>query len=416
MLLSPVELKNSVMMALDSLRANKFRSFLTILGVMVGVGSVIGMAAVIDGLNNAAESEVDRLGSNIIIVTKFKPGTDFDNFTDEERKRKPITVGEAKAILDNCPSVRGVSPSNYYFKPGGNEVKYLNRKFNNPFFLGTWPDYVSVQDKEIASGRYITETDLQNRLMVCVVGADIEKVLFPQSTAVGKDIRINGDKFLVVGVMKDVKSNFGNESENSYVMVPLTTYQKLIPWEKELGLACRAESFEKIDVAIEEIIAALRVYRRVPFNKENNFALSTQEQFKEQINNITKYIYMGMVVITSVGLMVGGIGVMNIMLVSVTERTREIGVRKAIGAKRSNIIMQFLTEAMTLSGTGGIVGILAGLSLGTGVNLLLGFPLSVSPFWIVLGFTVSVSVGLVSGIYPAIKASKLDPIESLRYE
>jgi len=416
MILSPVELKNSVLMALDSLRANKFRSFLTILGVMVGVGSVIGMAAVIDGLNNAAESEVDKMGSNIISVSKFKPGTDFDNLTEEERRRKPITVGEAQAILDNCPSVQGVSPRNYYFKPGGNEAKYLNRKFNNPYFLGTWPDYVSVQDKEIASGRFITETDLQNRLMVCVIGADIAEVLFLQSTAVGKEIRFNGDKFLVVGVMEDVKSNFGNDSENRYVMVPLTTYQKLIPWEKELGLDCRAESFDKIDVALEEITAALRVYRKVPFDKENNFALSTQEQFKEQINNITKYIYMGMIVITSVGLMVGGIGVMNIMLVSVTERTREIGVRKAIGAKRSNIIMQFLTEAMTLSGTGGIVGILAGLSLGTTVNLLLGFPLSFSPFWIVLGFTVSVTVGLVSGIYPAIKASKLDPIESLRYE
>jgi len=416
MILSPVELKNSVLMALDSLRANKFRSFLTILGVMVGVGSVIGMAAVIDGLNDAAESEVDKMGSNIISVSKFKPGTDWDNLTDEERKRKPITVGEAQAILDNCPSVQGVSPRNYYFKPGGNEAKYLNRKFNNPYFLGTWPDYVSVQDKEIASGRFITETDLQNRLMVCVIGADIAEVLFLQSTAVGKEIRFNGDRFLVVGVMEDVKSNFGNDSENRYVMVPLTTYQKLIPWEKELGLDCRAESFDKIDVAIEEITAALRVYRKVPFDKENNFALSTQEQFKDEINNITKYIYMGMVVITSVGLMVGGIGVMNIMLVSVTERTREIGVRKAIGAKRSNIIMQFLAEAMTLSGTGGIVGILAGLSLGTAVNLVLGFPLSISPFWIILGFTVSVSVGLVSGIYPAIKASKLDPIESLRYE
>ena len=416
MLLSPVELKNSVMMALDSLRANKFRSFLTILGVMVGVGSVIGMASVIDGLNNAAESEVDRLGSNIIIVTKFKPGTDFDNLTEDERKRKPITVGEARAILGNCPSIQGVSPRNYYFKPGGNVAKYLNRKFNNPYFLGTWPDYVSVQDKEIASGRFITETDLQNRLMVCVVGADIEKVLFPHSTAVGKEIRFNGDRFLVVGVMEDVKSNFGNDSENRYVMIPLTTYQKLIPWEKELGLACRAESFDKIDVAIEEITAALRVYRKVPFNKENNFALSTQEQFKDEINNITKYIYMGMGVITSIGLMVGGIGVMNIMLVSVTERTREIGVRKAIGAKRSNIIMQFLIEAMTLSGTGGIAGILAGLFLGITVNLALGFPLSISPFWIILGFTVSVTVGLVSGIYPAIKASKLDPIESLRYE
>lgn len=416
MLLSQVEIKNAILMALGSLRANKFRSFLTILGVMVGVGSVIGMATIIDGLNNAAEGEIDSMGSNIITVRKFAPGTDWDNLSDEERNRNPITVGEAEAIMANCPTVEGVAPRNYYFRPGGNEAKYKNRKFNNPYFLGTWPDYVMVRDKNVEIGRFISETDLQYRLMVCVIGYDVADVLFEGVNPIGQKIRLNGDKFEVVGVMETVKSNFGNDSENKYVMIPLSTYQRLIPWEKELALDCRAQSFSKIDQAIEEITATLRIYRKVPFNKENTFALTTQEQFKENINNITKYIYIGMIVITSVGLMVGGIGVMNIMLVSVTERTREIGVRKAIGAKRSNIIIQFLVEAMALSGTGGVVGIIAGITLGLAFNLWRSWPLMVSPFWVILGFTVAVSVGLVSGIYPAVKASRLDPIEALRYE
>ncbi|MGH8016073.1 MAG: ABC transporter permease, partial [Candidatus Zixiibacteriota bacterium] len=256
----------------------------------------------------------------------------------------------------------------------------------------------------------------QHRLMVCVIGDDIANVLFEGESPIGKEIRVNGDKFEVVGVLENVKSNFGDNSENKYVMVPLSTFEKLIPWEKELALDCRARTFDDIDKAVEEVTAALRVYRKVPFNKENNFALATQEQFKEEINNITGYIYLGSLVITSVGLMVGGIGVMNIMLVSVTERTREIGIRKAVGAKRANIILQFLTEAMTLSATGGIIGIFAGLALGTLVNSLFDFPLGVSAFWIITGFVVAVSVGLISGIYPAVKAARLDPIESLRYE
>ncbi|KAA3634186.1 MAG: hypothetical protein DWP97_07630 [Calditrichaeota bacterium] len=197
---------------------------------------------------------------------------------------------------------------------------------------------------------------------------------------------------------------------------PLSTFKKIHPWEEELFLAARATSYENMNLAIDEITGVLRNYRKVPFNKPDNFALSTQDQFKDFIAGITDYIYIVMIIITSVGLMVGGIGVMNIMLVSVTERTREIGVRKAIGAKRMNIIIQFLTEAMTLSGTGGLIGVLFGVSLGLIINGILGWPITVSMFWISIGFFVSVSVGLISGVYPAMKASKLDPIEALRYE
>ncbi|HUV31342.1 MAG TPA: ABC transporter permease [Acidobacteriota bacterium] len=417
MLLTPIEIKDAILMALSSLRANKLRSVLTILGVMVGVGSVIGMAAVINGLNGAAESEIDRMGTNIIEVDRFGPNTDREQLSEEDRNRPWMTEGEARAIMANCPSVDGVAPQNYYFKPGGNEAKFKNRKFNRPNFMGTWPDYLRVRNVDLSAGRFFTDTDMQFRLMVCVIGADVADVLFEEGEQrTGQLIRVNGQKFEVIGVFERVKSNFGNDFQNRLICLPLSTYNKLIPWEKALGLTVRVVSRDKIDQAREEITSTLRVYRKVPFNKPDNFALSTQEQFKEMVNNITKYIYLAMIVITSVGLMVGGIGVMNIMLVSVTERTREIGVRKAIGAKRSNIILQFLTEAMTLSGSGGVIGVIGGILLGILINAILGFPLSVSMFWIVVGFVVAVSVGLVSGVYPAMKAARLDPIEALRYE
>jgi putative ABC transport system permease protein len=251
--------------------------------------------------------------------------------------------------------------------------------------------------------------------LVCVIEEDLSDVLFEGEFPVDKEIRVNGHMFRVVGVLQKIKSTFG-DGPNAGLMMPLGTFQKLYPWEKELFLQAKAKTRELIPQAQEEIISALRIYRRVPFGKENDFALSTQEQFKSFVNNITKYIYLAMMVITSVGLMVGGIGVANIMLVSVTERTREIGVRKAIGARKSNIILQFLTEAMALSGTGGVIGIVVGVLLGTGANALFKFPLTISIMWIAIGFGVSVSVGLISGIYPAIKAARLDPIEALRYE
>jgi len=305
--------------------------------------------------------------------------------TDEERNRPPITVGEAQAILANCPTVDGVSPEDFYFKPGGNEVKYKNKKYNRPSIMGTWPDFLRVNNQNITAGRFLSDADERFRTMVCVIGGDMANVLFEGDDPIGKPLRVNGDQFEVIGVLEEIKSTFGNDQMNGSVIMPLSTFMKIHPWEKELFLAARANSISNIDQAEEEIIGVLRMYRKVPFSKDNNFALSTQQQFKDFIANITKYIYLAMIVITSVGLMVGGIGVMNIMLVSVTERTREIGI-------------------------------LFGVSLGLIVNLLLKFPITVPFFWIFLGFFVAVSVGLVSGMYPAIKASRLDPIEALRYE
>lgn len=403
-------------MALSAIRANKLRTGLTVLGVMVGVSSVIGLASIIGGLNGQMEREIDQLGSNVIMVTDNDVMMDHDDLDESQRNRKKITIGEAETIAKNCPSVDGISPQNYYFSQGGNEVKYANRKGSQPYVMGTWPDYIKVNNRTIVQGRFLSEAEEQFRSMVCVIEEELSDVLFEGDYPIDKEIRVNGNIFRVVGVLKKIKSTFDDGAGNRGVMMPLGTFQKIYPWEKELFLQAKAKTRELIPQAQEEIISALRIYRKVPFGKENDFALSTQEQFKSFVNNITKYIYLAMMVITSVGLMVGGIGVANIMLVSVTERTREIGIRKAIGARKFNIIFQFLTEAMALSATGGVIGIVVGILLGTGANALFGFPLTISVMWIVIGFSVSVSVGLISGIYPAIKAARLDPIEALRYE
>ena len=416
MLLSPTEVRDAVGMALSSVRTNKFRSFLTILGVMVGVAAVIAMASLISGLNLAADAEIDMMGSNVIIVERFGPGVDYDNLTDEERGRPYPDEEEAEVIAANCPSVSAVAPQNHWTFDTGNDLKYRNHKFTNATFNGTWPDLIKVRNIDMKEGRFISETDIQYRTSVCVIGTEIEKVLFPGENPLGKMIRLQNREFEVIGVYEEAKSSFGNDYWNRLISIPLSTYSKWLPFDKALTLEVGAASRGQINQAIEEIIQALRIHRRVPFGKPNNFYLSTQEQFKEQAQKITDVIYIIMIVITSVGLLVGGIGVMNIMLVSVTERTREIGVRKAIGAKRSNILLQFLTEAMSLSGLGGIIGIIVGVTLGMILNKVFNFPVSLPVFWIVVGFLVSVSVGLVSGVYPAFKAARLDPIEALRYE
>ncbi|UCD63290.1 MAG: ABC transporter permease [Candidatus Zixiibacteriota bacterium] len=418
MMLTWVEIKDGVLLALSAISANKFRGGLTILGVMVGVGSVIGMASVVSGLDRAMADEIDSMGSNTILVEKYPFNTDYHDLSDEERNRADITVGEALAIKENCPHVDAVAAQNHWMKRGGNDVKYMNRKGGNQaYIMGTWPDFLKVTNSSLAAGRFLSDLDVQFRRMVCVLGFDLAQALFMEEDPVGKEIRVNGNRFEVIGVLAKQQSNFGDSRDNNKVIIPLSAHEKLHPWDEALTLWVRADSYENMEIAKDEIVSALRKYRRVPFNKPNNFALETQDNLKDFTGNITKWIYIITIIITSVGLMVGGIGVMNIMLVSVTERTREIGVRKAIGARRSNIILQFLTEAMTLSGTGGVIGVIGGVLLALVVNgLLLKFPLSISLFWVVVGFVVSVSVGLVSGVYPAVKAAMLDPIEALRYE
>lgn len=404
-----------IKIALESLWSNKFRSFMTILGVLIGVASVIAMVAVIEGVDKSVKGAIEALGSNALYITRFPPNTDYSNLSDEERARKYITNEEAEVIRRQCPSVDGVAPQNHYYKPGGNIAKFAGHTMSRPSLFGTTPDYEKVSNMYADQGRFFTEAENHHAARVCVIADDVREALFPGVDPIDKVILVNNTKLRVIGVMEKRETSL-DDDENRFIAIPLGTFEKIYPWEKALFLAVSAKSPEHMDQAREEIINALRLHRGVPYDKENDFAIFTQASLLELYEDITGTIVAVMIVISSIGLMVGGVGVLNIMLVSVTERTREIGVRKAIGARKINILFQFLIEAVTLSCSGGSVGILLGLGVSLIIAASTGLPFAVPIKGIILGFSVAVGVGLVSGMYPAYRAARVDPVVSLRYE
>jgi putative ABC transport system permease protein len=410
------DIREALALALDAVRANKLRAFLTVLGVMIGVSSVIGMVSLISGLNNSMARQIQSLGSNVIYVSKYKPGIVIGRRSSEERNRKSITYEDAMAIMEQCSLIDAVSPENHYWQePTGNTASYEGHRALRPDVVGVLPTYQDVNNSEMAEGRFIADIDSHFRRMVCVLGEDVSEALFPGLDPVGKAIIVNGRRFDVIGVLAPREAFLG-ESLNNFVLIPYDTFAKLYPDDRALSLECRTTDVTQIPAAIDQITELMRRRRGVPYDKPEDFAVFTQESLYQQYQNITGMIYVAMTVISSIGLMVGGVGVMNIMLVSVTERTREIGIRKAVGARRQNIIWQFLIEAMTLSGLGGVVGILVGMGIAVLINAVSPLPASISVPWVMIAFTVAVGVGLVFGIYPAYRAARVDPIISLHYE
>ncbi len=408
------ETKEGMRLALESVRSNKFRSIMTIIGVMIGVGAVILVNTIMDGFNEYAEASVDKIGSNVMYITKWGEGTDFDNLTDKERRRKNITMKEALAVQEMCSLVKAVSPEK---KAYNNIAKYDEKSIRNPDDLrGCWPTQMVVADREVAYGRFIDENDMDRAAMVCVIGPDVAEALFDDnSEAIGKEITINGWKFLCIGVQERVEDLF-NISENDFIFMPMTTFEKLYPSTERVYLVVSAVSRTAFTEAYDQVISALRRVRNVQADEDNNFGIYTQDAFKDQLNEITGSIQLGASAVASVGLLVGIIGVMNIMLVAVTQRTREIGIRKAVGARRANILFQFLVEAATLTGLGGIVGIIVGAGIGFLVTSLLEWKYFLSPIWIIIALLLSGGTGMIAGLYPAWRAAKVDPIVALRYE
>lgn len=405
---------DSALLAIASLRTNKFRSAMTIVGVMIGVCAVIFVNTILDGFQDYAEASIDKIGTNVIYVRKWEAHTDFDNLTDKQRRRKNMTMNEAIAIRESCDLIVAVSPEK---KQYNNVIKYGSKRATNPDdYRGVWPEFAKVTNRGVEHGRFIDEGDLNRRAMVCVIGPEIADALFDdREYAIGKIIRVNSRKFEVIGVHAEVEDLF-NISENDFVLIPLSTFEKIYPEIRRVSILCSAVSREKMDEAVDQVVSALRMSRGVRPEEPNNFGILTQDRFKNFISDFTTNVQIVSVAVASVGLLVGLIGVMNIMLVSVTERTREIGVRKAIGAKRSNILFQFLTEAATLTGIGGITGIIVGALGGLVLTSILGWSYTLSPMWIAIGLALSAGTGIIAGIFPAWKAAKLDPIEALRYE
>jgi putative ABC transport system permease protein len=409
------ELKESIFLALATFKAHKMRSFLTVLGVLIGVFTIITVVSVITGLNNSMTRQIESMGSNVIYVSKYKPGIVIGNRPSSERRRQDITFEDAEAILTSCPAITAIAPQNYYFKPGGNTAKYRDHEIRNPSLFGTLPDYEIVNNVFVEKGRFFDDGDEKARNMVAVLGYNTADKLFPGEDPLDKQIQVNNNKFTVIGVMGK-REMFGGNDQNNYVIIPYATFKKVHPEEKALWLAVKAASPEIMPEAIDEVTELMRRRHGLKYNDPDDFAVFTQESLLDIWNKVTQAIWLVMIVIASIGLLVGGVGVMNIMLVSVTERTKEIGIRMAVGARRRNILWQFLIEAMTLSGLGGILGIILGIGGGQIIGATTPLPAEVSIPWVIIAFMFSVMVALVFGIYPAARASKLDPIECLRYE
>ena len=404
-------------LAWDTVREHKMRSFLTILGVIIGTGTIIGVGSIIAGLDGAITGVLKSFGPNTALVFQFPIGFRGE-LTPEEIQRKPLNYQNALSIAEHCPSVKAVSPYLFPWDLTMGSIDRARYKGNDIFNIdigGTEPSYTGGGSAEIKEGRFFSDFENSHRAPVAVVGEDVPKGLMQGQNILGKRIEVNGHEFEVIGVMHKPAASFPGQNDLR-IMMPFFTMHKMFPQAKQIMLVVIAMP-GKLPAAIDEMRAVLRVERRVPYSKPDSFDITTSEQMIEQFHNITGMVALVMVVLSSIGLLVGGIGVMNIMLVSVTERTREIGVRKAIGARRIDIVAQFLTEAVVLTGMGGVIGMSMGWLVSFVCRMVFPALPTEVPLWAaVLGIAVSVGVGLFFGIWPANKAARLDPVVALRYE
>jgi putative ABC transport system permease protein len=409
--------------ALLAVRAHKLRASLTVLGIVVGVATVIAMVSIVTGFNNNMVRNFQSFGATVVTFQKYEMRFGAGGHPEGELRRREFTLEDAFALKAAVPEMRAVSPARYLWNNTDYHARFRDLEVQSPRVWGVTPDYPIANNRTVAEGRFLTETDLSHAANVVVLGDEIREKLFPRENPLDKMIKVGPIQYLVVGVLEK-KGKMFNDSQDNYVVMPITTFDQHFPWVKfgvEDGDALRIATVpyrpEQMDTIIEKGRALLRARRRVAFNKPDDFAIITPDKLIESFQGITRGVTLAMVFVAFVSLLIGGVGVMNIMLVSVTERTREIGVRKAVGAKRRDIVLQFLTEATTLSLLGGAIGVIVGIAVPAAVKKIFEALPAETPLWSVfVGLIVSLSVGIFFGLYPAVKASRLDPIEALRYE
>ena len=411
--------RETVNMAFDTLRTNKLRSALTILGIVIGVMTVIVISSVVTGLNDSVSDLVESLGSNVLFVFRFPVFT--NRRSTEMLTRKQLTYDDSQAIA-TLPHVVAVAPILQYVNrtaPGGvgsTAIRANGRSMQSTQLEGDTPDAETVNNMTMLTGRFFNSNDLERATDVVVLGIDTADELFGVNDAVGKEVVVGGITFTVVGVIDKRRTAFGGgkNAEDNKAYFPITTFHKLHPEILDYWITLKYDDVKNIALVQDEVTELLRRRRRVANEAADNFAVFGTDSLTRLWSQITGGLFMLLFALSSVALMVGGVGVMNIMLVSVTERTREIGIRKAIGATRRTILTQFTLEAITLCAVGGVIGVLIGSALGFGLHWVL--PSVVSVFWVVLAFASACGIGLLFGIYPAWKAASLNPIEALRYE
>jgi putative ABC transport system permease protein len=409
----------NILFALTAMRIQKLRTFLTLLGVMAGVATVIMMVSFVTGFNNSITAAFTSFGAYLVQFQKYEPRFGGpDNVPEEQRNRRDLTIEDARALKRLATLAAAVSPERYIFQDVA--VKAGREEANNPVLLGASPDYSMANNHFVQDGRFFNDADIEHAAAVCIIGTDVAEALFPHRDPIGRDITVKERSYRVVGLFEKKGTFFGGSNDN-FVAIPITAFDDQFPEVKNGGgdtihIATVPRRPEDIPALLEQETAILRIRRGLRPGQPEDFAVFTSEGLLRNFQQITGGVAAAMIVIAGIALLVGGVGVMNIMLVNVTQRTREIGIRKALGATRRDIAVQFLVEAVTLTAVGGLLGVALGVSAAILARILLAFD-AATPMWsVILGFGMSTAVGLVFGMWPALKAARQDPIEALRYE
>jgi len=412
-------IRENLLLALDTLRRNKFRSFLTVLGVVIGTATVIAVTSIVAGLDRQLVDVAQQFGTRTLWVYKLQVGNPHA-LTREERLRKPLSFADAMAIKEQSPSAEAVSVE--LFREMGDfglppvTARYKGHDMPDALFVGVTATHLSLINATIGTGRFFSDFEDLHRRDVAVIGNGVRERFFQHMDPIGKTILVDGHSLEVIGTLTKFKSFLGDDQNDKAILIPYNSFQKAYPEAKD-NFICVLAREGRMEEAKDEVTALLRRRRHLRATDPDNFGVASADSVITQFRQVIGTVALVMVVVSSIGLLVGGIGVMNIMLVSVTERTREIGIRKAIGARRSDITWQFLLEAMTLTASGGLIGILIGCLLSLTIRTFVpSLPSTVPPWAVAAGFSVAVSVGLFFGLWPAIKAARLDPIAALRYE
>lgn len=403
----------TIKVALSSLKANKLRSSLTVLGIVIGIFSIISISTVISMLQNSIEEGLSALGKNTFQIQKF-PAMRFGRLSDKIRNRENITIEDYNRLKKLLVEAKSVGAEQWHF---GKMIKSKYESTNpNVQITGVTPEALPNNQWIVTDGRAINDNDLLSYKRVCILGADVSKKIFKFIYPIGQEIKVDGLRLKIIGVFEPQGQAFG-QSRDNFIAIPLTTFQnKYGKYSRSVNITVMAYSAEAYNYTIETAIGYMRTIRKVPPGEDNDFDIFSNESLIMQVGNITQYIELGAIIVAFIALLAAGIGIMNIMLVSVTERTREIGIRKAIGAKKRNILFQFLIEAITLCQFGGLIGIVLGVSVGNLAGSFLNAQPTLPMDWIIIGVSLCVLIGITFGTYPAYKAANLDPIEALRYE